>query len=109
MRLVGRGRRLLLLLGLYVLLDFSNPFMPGAFEFELSNSVDGLSQPRQRAVSAPAVTLPSAPVARLEPRPAALRPSEPAVVLGRLLTPVRPLIPYRSDTASPAPPGDDPH
>jgi hypothetical protein len=37
-----RARRLVLLLGLYVTLDLANPFMPGAFNFNPDESVDGV-------------------------------------------------------------------
>lgn len=37
-----KGRRLILLLGLYVSLDLANPFMPGAFNFNPDDSVDGV-------------------------------------------------------------------
>jgi hypothetical protein len=37
-----RARRLILLLGLYVSLDLTNPFMPGAFTFNPDDSVDGV-------------------------------------------------------------------
>ena len=37
-----RARRLILLLGLYVSLDLANPFMPGAFNFNPDDSVDGV-------------------------------------------------------------------
>lgn len=36
-----RGRCLIVLLSLYVTLDFANPFMPGAFNFDPGESVDG--------------------------------------------------------------------
>lgn len=35
------GRRLTLLLALYVTLDLANPWMPGAFVFDPDGSVDG--------------------------------------------------------------------
>jgi hypothetical protein len=37
-----RARHLVLLLGLYVSLDLANPLMPGAFNFNPDDSVDGV-------------------------------------------------------------------
>jgi len=37
-----RARRLILLLSLYVTLDLTNPFMPGAFNFDADNSIDAV-------------------------------------------------------------------
>ena len=37
-----RARHLIFLLGLYVSLDLANPFMPGAFNFNPDDSVDGV-------------------------------------------------------------------
>jgi hypothetical protein len=38
-----KSRRLTLLVALYVTLDLSNPFMPGAFTFDPDESVEGVS------------------------------------------------------------------
>ncbi len=50
----------------YFLLDLSNPFLPGAFEFNADNSVDALS--RDCSIPVDAVAMTSAPDSpRIEP------------------------------------------
>jgi hypothetical protein len=43
-----RFRRLALLVALYVSLDLTNPFVGGAFSFELDESLDAVSRPHER-------------------------------------------------------------
>jgi len=91
-----RTRRLILVIAVYVGLDLTNPFMPGAFTFDPEQSVDGVHGDRGRpqlvTPATPAVprvhtagTPPSprlpAPAARTwfaEPRPVHVRVSDPA-------------------------------
>lgn len=84
------GCRLLWLLLIYVTLDFSNPLMPGAVNFDADDSVDGVHAERVRAdryqtvaVPAPillvAATLDSDQVPRLLPEPRARDRELPAV------------------------------
>jgi hypothetical protein len=44
-----KARCLVLLIALYVSMDLSNPWMPGAFVFDADDSVDGLSARRDEA------------------------------------------------------------
>jgi hypothetical protein len=53
-----RARRLTLLIGLYVCLDFASPFIPGAFSFNPDESVEGVSAHR-RAVKVTVVAIAS--------------------------------------------------
>ena len=81
------ARSLTLLFLLYVSLDLSNPFMPGAFNFDPDESVDGVARHRENVtqrlvnVSTPVVPtprpadvfrLPSTAVARPERAPCAV-------------------------------------
>ncbi|HEV8436946.1 MAG TPA: hypothetical protein VGT40_02525 [Methylomirabilota bacterium] len=77
-----KARRLALLIAFYITLDFANPWMPGALNFDADESVDGITiqhhQPRPQFGPVPT------PVPlRAELRPArqgaAVRPAAPAV------------------------------
>lgn len=72
--------RLVLLVALYVALDFANPLMPGAVCFDAGDTVDGVRGQRPRVTAVPAVVPPvrydvvpeprvHAPVPRLSPVP----------------------------------------
>ena len=43
MRGIGKGWLLSLFVATYLCLDFADPFMPGAYEFDPDQSVDGVS------------------------------------------------------------------
>jgi hypothetical protein len=72
------ARPLVLAIAIYVGLDLTNPFMPGAFIFDPEQTVEGLRSER----SGPPVAAPTAPAAPRVGLPAArsapLRPSAPA-------------------------------
>jgi len=76
------GRRLTLLIALYVTLDFANPLMPGAVNFDPDESVEGVTiqhhQPRPQFAVVPT----AAPVraeSREAPRLLARRSHAPAL------------------------------
>lgn len=101
------GRRLALFLLLYVALDFSNPHMPGAVNFDPADSVEGVHAERVRADRQEAASeTPAAlfPVAAVEHD----RPPRPPVNAAPL-TDREPPVVRRSPTRSPDPasPGDD--
>jgi hypothetical protein len=84
------GRWLMWLLLIYVTLDFSNPLMPGAVNFDADDSVDGVHGERVRpdryetvAVPAPLLFASATPdsdqVPRLLPEPRARDRELPAV------------------------------
>ena len=77
-----RARRLILLLGLYVSLDLANPFMPGAFNFNPDDSVDGvrLYQEVFRSRLAVIPTPPSIRDAPLKRPVVSLQPAHPPAV-----------------------------
>jgi hypothetical protein len=59
-------RSFLLLFAFYVLTDLACPFVPGAFAFEVTECVDGVSAPRARTIStADLATWPEVLVARI--------------------------------------------
>lgn len=94
------GRRLALLLLVYVSLDFANPFMPGAVSFE-SGFVEAAGADRHRPAAATAATVSpprSGPVLAPE-RP--LPPTRPGSVRRRILPRARHGMPSL-DLASPA-------
>jgi hypothetical protein len=67
-----RRCRLALLLLLYVALDFSNPLMPGAVSFDLSESVEGVHAVRPR-IEAPSVAIAPLLIVVPEPLPVLVR------------------------------------
>jgi hypothetical protein len=68
-----RARHLTLLFLLYVVLDLSNPFVPGAFNFDPDDSVDGVSRSREQAplrlqgAPSPVPATPTADAGRVAP------------------------------------------
>lgn len=56
------ARRLTLLIALYVFLDLSNPFMPGAFNFDPDESVDGVACIRDSSARRGAVVSSTPPI-----------------------------------------------
>ena len=60
-----KARRLTLLILFYVSLDLSSPFVPGAFNFNADESIDGVQRHREtaarRLVTAPTPPVPPAP------------------------------------------------
>ena len=101
-------RRLPALLILYMLLDTSNPFMPGVFEFSLRDSVEGLRQERERPAPAAAMV---APVIAPAPAPAPVvtAPGPLPVPRGWLLARRVPVAHARSDSLTSPPGGADDH
>jgi hypothetical protein len=67
-----RSRRLTLLFALYVALDLSSPFVPGAFNFNPDESIDGVSRHRE-STGRPDLTASTPPPA---PRPDAVEGTE---------------------------------
>ena len=66
----GMGaRRLTLMITLCVTLDFTSPFVPGAFRFNAEESVDGVNAHRSQ-VRVKAVSVPTPVPERAEVRPA---------------------------------------
>jgi hypothetical protein len=83
------GRLPVVAIILYVVLDVSNPFMPGIFDFELASSLDGLCQERRGpatppAMSAEPIAVPTAELLRAAP-PAPEPAARPIRVLVRRL------------------------
>ena len=64
-----RAKRLTLLIALCVTLDFTSPFVPGAFRFSAEESVDGVDAHRWH-VRAKAISVPTPVPERVEVRPA---------------------------------------
>jgi hypothetical protein len=102
------GRRLTLCVLLYVTLDLSSPFVPGAFTFDLDDCVEGVhSGASTYARRAAAAALPARkPVARPELSPRSPGPPRPE---GR-----HPVIAWLTDTredrraaTAPPPPAED--
>jgi hypothetical protein len=58
-----RARRLTFLFLVYVSLDLSSPFIPGAFNFNPDESVDGVQRPRDPRVVRMAITTAPSPLA----------------------------------------------
>ncbi|HSE03649.1 MAG TPA: hypothetical protein VLK35_05770, partial [Methylomirabilota bacterium] len=54
-------RRLILVIAVYVGLDLTNPFMPGAFIFDPEQSVEGVQGERGRAQQRVVLALPATP------------------------------------------------
>jgi hypothetical protein len=98
------GRAWALALGLYTALEFASPAVPGAFVFDVQESVDGIraSRPRDEASRAPAVAAP-APV-RPAREASAVRPTE-----RRLVSPQTPRPHARSAPAVEPRPVDEDH
>jgi hypothetical protein len=70
-------RSLVLAIAMYVALDLTNPFIPGAFHFDPEESVEGISTERswKAAVVFPAPIVPR--VERAKPLPASPRLRDP--------------------------------
>ncbi len=66
-----RGRRLVLLLVIYVGLDFANPMMPGAVNFDPGDSVEAIHAERGRLPESPVATAPDPAAGPVEPPPMA--------------------------------------
>jgi len=56
------GRRLVWLLLIYVTLDFANPLMPGAVNFDVDDSVDGVHAERVRPDRYESAVVPAPPL-----------------------------------------------
>lgn len=97
---------------LCVLLDVSNPFAPGVFEFSLGASVDGVGRIRARVVDPP-TPIPGAPaLGGLDARSAAGADLRAPLLPGPAwpgVTRVRPEPRARGDLSLPAHPGPDDH
>ena len=82
------ARPLILAIAIYVGLDLTNPFMPGAFLFDPEQTVEGVHSDRGRQHLV-VLTAPAAPQVGAETmRPAPPRPSPPAA--GRWFAKPRP-------------------
>lgn len=99
--------RLMLVFLIYLSVDLSNPFVPGAFNFDLNECVDGIqrtSSPHQRTDASALAT--RTPVVRLElPPPSPVRP----LAGGRHVV-LAWFVDLREDTRAagePPPPGED--
>lgn len=101
------ARRFVLLLGLYVTLDLTNPFMPGAFNFNPAESVEGIRPEHEvfrSRLAAHADPLPTRDAALkhavVAPRPA--EPWEPRAVSAWLVD-----LRQRQSSVSEPPPTED--
>jgi hypothetical protein len=72
-----KARRLILLLTVYVSLDLSSPFIPGAFNFNPDESVDGVH--RQRDPRTPRPLISAAPRVLPDPSPPSVTLSTSAI------------------------------
>lgn len=109
MRPVTRRPRFLLVILVYVALDFSLPSMPGAFVFEPTESVETVQARVGRAGLEVVVALPLATDPGISPLPQLER--RHASVVTRSTTPVTPPVRDRLPRRKPAPasPTEDPH
>ena len=101
-------RLLVLLVGFYVALDLSNPFMPGAFCFDAASSVEGAQRTTARAAdAAPGLIAVRAPLGIVVETSALVSPARrpPTVTASRRGAPLRrpPAVP------DPAPPSSPDH
>jgi hypothetical protein len=82
-----KAKRLTLLVLLYVTLDLSNPFIPGAFSFNPDESVDGidLRDPRGPRVSATSAHSPAVRLVAHKAPPAVVQRARETRVLERFV------------------------
>jgi len=92
--------RLILPLLVYVFLDFSNPFMPGAVNFNPDESVDGV---RHRELAALSAQSQPTHVSIVEDAAAVLRSIAPRVVMIRRAHAAAPKLIDRSSDPPPSP------
>jgi hypothetical protein len=96
-----RWRWLVLLLFAYVALDLASPQMPGAFSFELTDSVEALRGDRLRD-DAPAPDVPGlGPPLRVDPRPPSPGTTRPLAAAARPARWLRPAVRPRAPDSPP--------
>lgn len=78
-----KARRLTLLVLCYVSLDLSSPFVPGAFNFNPDESVDGVCRHHEDAAHGFTAARDTSPLARVETRPAVHPPASTIASAGR--------------------------
>lgn len=98
-------RRLILLVSLYVTLDLANPFMPGAFQFDVDSSVEATRrQPPSPVMRLAAPDAPPAALDRASPSARVQQPIGPRPTVGAWLGDLRARHPA---PAEPPAPSDD--